>query len=176
MAPDPDDRERAAQHHGPALDAIPKPGNSLESHVRWYHQIGRVILATDGRCTPVAFVYREGRLVTRIILSPEDQQDKYLLMEPTADEVVTLGADEVIVSAEVWMAVARKGETLGLMRAGDREDRTEGFTTSGVNRAGEALMLITPFSTAGGKTVLGEINEDRTYQNLMLPIRRAWDR
>jgi hypothetical protein len=176
MAPDPDDRERAAQHYGPALDAIPKPGNSLESRVRWYHQIGRVIVATDGHCTTVAFVYREGRLVTRIVLSPEDQQDKYLLMEHIADEVVTLGADEVIVSAEVWMAVARKGEPLGLVRAGDRDDRTEGFTTSGVNRAGEALMLITPFSTAGGKTGLDEINEDRTYPNLMLPIRRAWDR
>jgi hypothetical protein len=176
MSRDPDDKERAAKHYGPALDAIPRPADSLESRVRWYHQTGRVILATDGHCITVAFVYREGRLVSRIVLSPQDQQDKYLLMEHIADEVVTLGADEVIVSAEVWMAVAREGEPLSLVRAGDREDRMEGFATNGVNRAGQALMLITPFSTAGGKTVLGEINEDRTYPNLMLPIRRAWDR
>jgi len=172
----PDDKERAAQHYGPALDANPKPGNSLESRVRWYHQIGRVILATDGHCTMVGFVYREGRLVARTVLEPEDQQDKYLLMEHLADEVVRLGADEVIVSAEVWTARAREGEPLGLVRAGDREDRTEGFATNGVNRAGQAIILITPFSKAGPKTVLGDTNEDRTYPNLMLPIRRAWDR
>jgi hypothetical protein len=176
MAPDLDDKQRAAQHYGPALDAIQKPSNSLESRVRWYHQIGRVILATDGQCTTVAFLYREGRLVTRIVLSPEDQQDKYLLMEHVAEEVVTLGADEVIVSAEVWMARARKGEPLGLVRAGDREDRTEGFTTNGVSRAGQVLILITPSSTAGGKTLLGDISEHNTYPNFMLPIRRAWDR
>jgi hypothetical protein len=173
---DPDDKERAAQHYGPALDTIPKPGNSLESRVRWYHQIGRVILETDGHCTMVAFVYREGRLVARTVLEPEDQQDKYLLMEHLANEVVRLGADEVILSAEVWMAKEREGEPRGLVRAGDRDDRIEGFTTNGVNRAGQAIMLITPFSKAGAKTVLGDINENRTYPNLMLPIRRAWDR
>lgn len=175
-AMDPDNKERAAQHYGPALDAIPKPGNSLESRVRWYHQIGRVILATDGHCTMVAFVYRDGRLVARTVLEPEDQQDKYVLVEHLADEVVRLGADEVILSTEVWMARARDGEPPGLVRAGDQDDRIEGFTTGGVNRAGEAIMLITRFSKAGSETVLGDINEDRTYPNLMLPIRRAWDR
>jgi hypothetical protein len=170
----PHDKEQAAQHYGSALDAIPRPGNSLEARVHWYHQIGRVILATDGHCTMVAFVYREGRLVARTVLEPEDQQDKYLLMEHLADEVLRLGADEVILSAEVWMAIAR--EPLGLVRAGDRENRIEGFATNGVNRAGDALMLITPFSKAGGKTALGDINEDRTYPNLMQPIRRAWER
>ncbi len=175
MLPDPDDKERASQHYGPGLDAIPKSGDTLESRVRWYHQIGRVILETDGSCTMVAFLYREGRLVSQIVLSPEDQQDKYLLMEHVAEEAVTLGADEVIVSAEVWMATARKGEPLGLVRAGDREDRTEGFMTNGVNRAGQVLVLMTPFSTAGGKTLLGDISEHNRYPNLMLPIRRAWE-
>ena len=176
LAIDPDDKEKAAQHYGPALDDLPKPSNTLESRVRRYHQVGRVILETDGHCTTVAFVYREGELVARAVLTPEDQQDKYLLMEHLADEAMRLGADEVIFSAEIWMAAVRDGEPLGLVRAGDRDDRFEGLATSGVNRDGKSLMLITPFSKVGGKPVLGDVSEQIHYPNLMLPIRRAWER
>jgi hypothetical protein len=170
----PGQMDAAAERYGPALDAIAKPDNSLQSRVRWYHQRGRVILETDGHHIMVAFVLRNGRPVARIVLSPEDQQDKYLLMEHVADEVVTLDADEVIVSGEIWMARAPNDEPLGLVRPGERADRTEGLTTSGVNRAGQALMLITPFGRVDDKIVLGEIGESSVYQNAMLPIRRAW--
>jgi hypothetical protein len=173
--PTPADVEKVAARYGSVLDGIEKPGNSLESRVRWQHQVGRALLQADGGHIMVAFLFRGGQLLATIKLEPDDQQDKYVLMEHLADEVVTRGADEVNVSSEIWMADAPNDEALAWVRPADRSDRIEGLATYGVNREGQAFTVVTQFDRADGRIVLGEIEEmDNIYLNALLPIRRAW--
>jgi hypothetical protein len=42
-------------------------------------------------------------VVAHYALAPEDQQDKFLLMQNLADEVERTGADGVAIIGEVWM-------------------------------------------------------------------------
>jgi len=167
--------ERVAARYGPAFAAIERPGNSLESHVRWQHQLGRAMLEIDGGHMMVVFLRRGGRHVATIKLEPDDQQDKYVLMEHVAEEVVTTDADEATVSSEIWMAEAPQDEALAWVRPSDRSDRSEGLVTYGANREGETFTLVTPFDRVDGKVVLGETEEtDDIYPNALLPILRAW--
>jgi hypothetical protein len=173
--PTPAEMERVAARYGSAFAGMGKPGDSLESRVRWQHQVGRALLKTDGGHIMVAFLFRGGQLLATIKLEPDDQQDKYVLMEHLAEDVVTSDADEVNVSSEIWMADAPQDEALAWVRPADRSDRTEGLVTYGVNREGETFAVVTPFDRVDGKIVLGEIEEmDGFYPNALLPIRRAW--
>ena len=170
----PGEVEKAAEHYGPALTAIGGPDNSLESRIRWHHQVGRAVLENDGHHIMVMFAFRGGRRLATIVLEPEDQQDKYVLMEHLAEDILTYDADEVIVSGEVWMAPVPEDEGLAWVRPADRADRSEGFTTYGVNREGRSLTLTTSFHRVDEKTVLGDIEASDIYPNAMLPVRRAW--
>jgi hypothetical protein len=172
--PTPEAMDKAAARYGPAISAIARPDNSLSSRVRWHHQMGRVMLEHDGHHMLVMFVFRGGRPLATIVLEPEDQQDKYVLMEHVAEDILTYDADEVIVSGETWHAPAPADEALAWIRPADRADRSEGFVTYGVNREGRCLTLATPFDRVDGKLVLGDIAASDVYPNALLPIRRAW--
>ena len=95
-------------------------------------------------------------------------------MGHVAEDLLTYDADEVLLSAEVWMAPAPEDEALAWVRPADRADRSEGFVTYGVNRAGRSLILSTSFDRVDGRIVLGDIEESDIYPNTMLPVRRAW--
>ena len=97
-----------------------------------------------------------------------------MLMAQAAQEVVAVDADEVVSSAEVWMAAAPADEANDWVWPSDRVDRTEGFITTGVTRKGQAYGLTSPVQRADGKIILGEAEASDLYPNYLLPIRRAW--
>lgn len=167
---------RVEARYGDSIRRLGRPGDSMEERIRWYHGLGRTMLEADGYHIMVMFVFRGGRPIASIRLQPEDQQDKYVLMEHVADDLLTYEADEVIVSGEVWMAPMDTDVERAWVRPADRKDRIEGFVTYGANQKGSSLTLTTEFDRVDGKIVMQDIQESGVYPNALLPIRRAWER
>lgn len=169
------DREAAEERYG-AVGSIPKPEDSLEGRVRWYHEIARIMLAKDGRAASVAFVMRKGRRVHMASIDAEDQQEKYLLMEQLAKLVVASGGDEVILTSEAWIA-QRVPPTDGRfhLRAAQREDRGEGLQTLGADASGGVIASTSVFARVDNGIVLGEsITATPPVALLLGPVLKAW--
>jgi hypothetical protein len=123
-----------------------------------------------------AFVRRASRTIRTIAMNPEDQQDKYLLMEKLARVVRSTGADELVVTGEMWMApVVDPDDPRSTLRAQEREDRTEVLATTGVRRTGETRSLHSPFRHEGSQVVLSEPAPAVQLAYLpFLPILKVW--
>jgi hypothetical protein len=159
------------------LFAKPFPGASFEERCRSHHEIGRRLLEIDGHHQTIAILLRGGKRVGITALDVGDQQAKYLVMDKLAEMVARNNADEVILSTEVWMAIALpEGDAQGHKRAGHRDDRTEGFVTHAVARSGDSLTLMTPFSHDGQRIVLEPVQSDPTLPLALQPILRVWKR
>lgn len=171
---DPDGDIKVRDRYGNLFDK-PFPGASLDERVRSHHEIGRRMLEIDGHHQTIAILLRGGRRVGINALQAGDQQEKYLMMEALAQDVLQRDADEVILSTEVWMAVALQADDpQAQKRAGDRMDRSEAFVTYGVSRQGPNLTVMTPFSREGERIRLGVSHTDTTVPQALLPILRAW--
>ncbi len=135
------------------------------------------MLEIDGHHQTIVVLLREGNRVGITALEVEDQQAKYLVMDELAEMVARDGADEVIVSTEIWMAIQLpEGHLDAPKRAANREDRTEAFITHAVARSGDSLTLMTPFSHDGPRIVLGPVQSDPTFPLALQPILRVWKR
>ena len=171
-----EDVQAAETKYGSEIEKLPKPADSLEGRVTWYHAIARILLRTDGYAASVAHLIRNGRPLTTISLQPADQQEKYLLMEHLAQQVVATGADEVIVTSETWTATyAPPTDERFELRAGQREDRGEGLDTMGANKAGELVGAFSAFTRVAERIVLGDVTTGTPPVALVMsPILRVW--
>jgi hypothetical protein len=171
VLPDPD---KAVRDRYGDLFAKPFPGGSFEDRCRSHHEIGRRMLETDGHHQAIAILLRDGRRIGFIALELADQQAKYLVMDELAELVRRQQADEVIVSTEIWMALAQPGGADEQTRPVDRVDRTEAFVTQAVARSGENLTLVTPFTRDGLRIVLSAAQTSVGFPQALLPILRVW--
>lgn len=175
-APSPEVLATAEVRFGAGLAAIARPEDDLRDRVRWYHEQARLFLSVEGNAASVAFVRRQGELLRMIGMEPEDQPDKWLLMERLAALVATLGADEVVITNEVWWAspVPADDPRFGL-RAGEREDRGEALQTVGANVDGLIFDAVTPFTRVDGEVVLDSAAYGSPAVALFLgPILAVW--
>ena len=127
-----EDEARVAEKYGAAIADAGHPGESIAGRIEWFHGVARGMFTLDGRHIFVAFLFRRGSLVGTVQLEPEDQPDKYLMIDGLVQRVVETDADEVILTSEVWTAKAVDAShpDAGL-RAGLRSDRREGLVLGG---------------------------------------------
>jgi hypothetical protein len=170
-----DESSDVAARYGPYLAGLLEPGGTLESHVRLLHDMGSTILSSSGHYSMDMYLFREGRLVATLVLQPRDQQDKFMLVAHAAEDVKRVDADEVVSSAEVWMAPWPGDETNEWVWPAERPDRAEGFITTGVSRTGRAYGLTSPVQRGSGNITLGEAEASDLFPNYLLPVRRAWE-
>jgi hypothetical protein len=94
-----------------------------------------------------------------------------------AADAVAARADEVIVTSEVWMARSLpRDNPAAHLRAGDREDGTEGLVTHGISQLGAVLTLVTPFDRDGDRLILQASCRESSMPQILLPIMRAWEK
>jgi hypothetical protein len=109
-------------------------------------------------------------------MGPEDQQDKYVLMQKLARSVQATGADEVILTGEIWVAPhVELDDPRFDLRAGQRDDRTEALSTTGANSAGELVDLHTAFTRTDSGLVLSDVAPAAPLMFLFLrPVLLVW--
>ena len=132
------------------------------------------MLEIDGHHQAIAILLRNGRRIGVRALELADQQAKYLVMDELAEIVRREQADEVIVSTEIWMALAQAGGEDEQTRPVDRADRTEAFVTQAVARSGESMTLVTPFTRDGSRIALAPALTSVGVPQALLPILRVW--
>lgn len=62
------------------------------------------MLEVDGHHVAIALLLSRGVVADYMVLEIGDQQEKYLMLESVATNVLATGADEVILTSEAWMA------------------------------------------------------------------------
>lgn len=167
--------EAVREKYGDLFDR-PILGRTFEERVRGFHELGRDVLAIDGYHNTLALLFRSGVRVGMVRLSPEDQQEKYLLMENLARSVLSSGADELVFLTEAWTAPAvPPDDPRARLRAGQRADRGEAFMTHGLTRDGRYMVLESSFSRDGRTVVFDDPDETvEATPQFLFPIMRAW--
>ena len=77
-------------------------GADLVARADAFHHFGRNVLAADRYHLTIAWLLRDGAHVAQTVLQPEDQQDKTMMLHRLAVQADRLGADELILTTEVW--------------------------------------------------------------------------
>jgi hypothetical protein len=167
------DMPKVRERYGDVFDRL--EGSDVETHVRSLHRAGRHVLTVDQWHMTLAVIFRDGAQIGVRAMEAADQAEKYVLMQQLVDEVKRTGGDEVVLSAETWTALAvPEDDPRAELRAGQREDRTEAFMTTGLDRAGRTLTLISPFARRGDEIVFDDPEELEEAPQMLLPIWRAW--
>ena len=175
--PPPEIDEKALREHY-AFDDLSLPSASADwfEQVRGFHEMAKRMLAIDGYHLPIAWLWREGQLVTQSTLYPEDQRDKYMMIEALAAEADRLGADAVSFTGEAWSAEpVAADDPRAELRPGEREDRTEALVTYALRRDGGCRVWRSPFGRTDDKLCLGKTETDSSLPNALLPFIRIWD-
>jgi hypothetical protein len=139
--------------------------------------MGKRILATDGCHITVAFLLRDRQWAAApLVMAPEDQRDKYMMMEELAAEMNRVGADAMIFTTEAWEAPAvdvtdpRYGQP-----ARERKDRSEVLLTYAVERGGPSHVWSTPFAHGDPEIRFGSTaHTDEVEAVALLPVLDVW--
>lgn len=145
------------------------------AQARHLHEKGRKMLTVDGEHIMIAWLLRDGESLSQLTLQPEDQREKYLVMDAVASEARKLGANELILSAEAWEAPpVSADDARAEMRAGERDDRTESFLTHVVTRDGRSLTLRSRIERSGREVKLMATEEIDDAPPLVRPLLEIW--
>jgi hypothetical protein len=167
---------QAADRYGlEGADSVP-PGDDVVEHTRRMHDVGRRMLLEDGYHRTIVWLVRGEQPVGMITLNPEDQRDKFMMIEQLADEVTRLSADRVMFAAETWEAPpVAAGDRRATLRPEERDDRTESFCTTLLRRDGPAITFRSRMIRDGDTLTLGEPETIREHVPPYLqPIIGAW--
>jgi len=159
-------------------DWEPAPqGAGWFAHVGTFHEMGKQMLAVDGYHLTIAWLYREDQIVAQTVLHPEDQRDKYMMVEGVAAEADRLGADAIAFTTEAWEAGQVAGDDPRTeLRPGEREDREELFVTYALRRGADCRIWTSRVSRVDGTVTLGRTEaSSEVVPNFLLPIVRMWD-
>jgi hypothetical protein len=168
--------QRLEDRYGDAVRSVERPDATMAGQANYFHALARILLERDGYHHLIAFVRRDGTTVRALEMQPEDQQDKYLLMEKVARMVRSTSADELILTGEMWMALYAPSDNPRVdLRPGEREDRMEVLATSAINRAGERIEIQSPFTHDGAAIVLSDARQVATLASMSLaPVLKVW--
>lgn len=176
LAPTDEELREAGDRYGSGIRAAGQRENSLEGRVRWFHHVGRGMIEADGDHASIAFLFRDGKQVQMLRLDPEDQQAKYLLIDKLAQAVIGVGADEVVFAFEAWFAshVVDVSDPRHRLRAGERTDRGEAFSTTGINREGSVFSLHSTIERDGDRITLRDAEAVADFPIMLRPVFLAW--
>lgn len=145
-----------------------------------FHRLGRKFFAVDGYLVTIAWLLREGRMLRQISMEPEDQREKYLSIESLAEQVESLGADEIVFTTELWEAPALEaGDRRAALRPSERDDRREALGTYALRRNGEFRFWRSSIERDGSDVRLGEITVTEGEENtpfFLAPVIRVWEK
>jgi hypothetical protein len=166
----------AADRYGlDEADHVP-PDDDIVEHTRRMHDVGRRMLVEDGHHRTIVWLVRGEQPVGMTTLNPEDQRDKFMMIEQLADDVTRLGADHVTFAAEMWEAPpVPEDDRRAARRPEERDDRTESFCTTLLRRDAPAITFRSPIIRDDDKLTLGEPQTIREHVPPFLqPIIDAW--
>lgn len=157
------------------FDAAPR-ADLLEEGAR-LHEIARGLMARDGYHVSIAFLQRDGRPISQLVLEPRDQRELLLSMERLATEARQLGANELIVSAEGWEAPAvAPSDPRHTRRPEGRDDRREILLTHALRLGGPFHTWRSPVRRTKRGTKLGPVTEIAGLPPRFNPIIEEWER
>lgn len=169
------DYARVEEKYGQVIRDLGKREDALEGRVSWQHRFARGMFLLDKRHRTIAFLFREGRPAGMVGMDAEDQQEKYVLMEALSKELLSTGADEVIITTEVWMApLLPEGHPEAGLRPGQRTDRIEELATYGMDRAGHVCAFSSEISRDADEVRLADAEPSELQPQTLLPAWRAW--
>jgi hypothetical protein len=134
----------------PKVDLDPQRTTNLFDEAERLHRIARAMMEADGEHITIAWLMRDGQVLSQLVLVAHDQRELYLTMESLAAEARQLGADQLIVNAEGWEARRLAPDNPRyVLRPEDREDRREVLLTHALQRAGRTAhgALLSPGAT-----------------------------
>lgn len=168
---------QVADHYGlNEQDRIPPDLDPVEQ-TRRMHMMGRTMLVKDGHHETIVWIARGHQPLGMMVLRPEEQRDKHLMVERLADEITRLGADRVTFAAEIWEApaVAADDDERAILRAEEREDRSEALITSLLRRGDTAVTFRSKILRDGDALTLSEPHLlPGPEPPFLAPIHAAW--
>lgn len=169
------------------------PGAPMVDQAGAFHRVARHFLATDGYHLTLAWLFNEGEPVGQYQMTPDDHQDKILKIRTLAQVVERKAADAAVVTTETWEAQpVDADDDRFLLRATEREDRTEALQTVLLQRDGNHHLFHSPFTrdeeqgspanlpddwAPAGAIVLGAVQDQPLdHYPLFAPVLAVWER
>ena len=150
-------------------------GGRAADHQQALFNTARKMFEKDGYHITLAFLLRNGKPVHFRELRPGEHGHKYLMMRSLAHEVVSHGADAIILMGESWSAPVDPSKPY--LRAADSPDRMEFLVSTLVTKTGEPIHLSARIHRVR-KTVRLHPTEEEVggAHFLFAPIYEAWGR
>lgn len=152
--------------------------NTLRQAAELHFEYAKKLLSKDGTHIAIAFLRARGKGLGMAQLEFQKRYDKYLLMPRLAREIERVGADEVILISEAWLAF--RNPKYPSRSATDSPDRFEALDLMAASAAGEEIHLCAVFKRHGknGKIIEFEPTIDNVGQPspLLEAIREVWKR
>lgn len=170
------DVEALQDRYGLAIpEPLPDTADAFEK-ASLLHEQDRRLLLVDKHRVMIARLLRKGFVLAQRLINPGDHRESYLAMETIAAEVNRLGADELIVSGEVWEAdVVAKGDPRTVVRASEWDDRRESFLTYAIQRSGRAEGWRSVITRMDDDIQLGDVESlEEGIPPLVRPVIEAW--
>ena len=121
----------------------------------------------------VAFLIGPNQEMAIVEIRYENYEDKYLVWEAVAKEVLRRRATAIITVGEMWSAPFNPENPK--MRPQESPERTELINVVGLSKEGESFRISVPFYRRWGKIYFKEqIFEDNSNPNYLIPIKKAW--
>ena len=153
----------------PSLDPTP------EIVLKDLFATGKKMFIKDGYHQTMVFLLNGARPLKIMGLNIQEHGEKYLLMRSLANEVITHGADGVIMIGEVWTAPYDPSKPY--RRAVDAPEKKELLTATLVTKSGDPVHLSAFIQRTGDDVSLGETVLVRNQAQIAFaPIYAAWGR
>jgi len=164
----------AESRYGGRQAQVPQ-GRTLVEMARFYFDMAKRVLTTDGYHSQVVILSTKTRCGILMRLEPRNQADKYLMWRDVANEVARINAESLVTICEVWVAPPDPAQPD--LRAADSPSRSEGLQLVAANAQGETISIFCPFERKAGKIILGPEREDRDMEmNFLEPVQAVWQR
>ena len=152
--------------------------NTLRQAAELHFEYAKKLLIKDGTHLTIAFLRAGGKGLGMVHLELQRRYDKYLSMPKLALEIEKVGADEVILISEAWLAFSNPKHPG--RSATDSPDRFEALDLMAASAAGEEIHLCAVFKRHGknGENIEFESTIDNVERPapLLEAIRDVWRR
>ncbi|MCW2986840.1 MAG: hypothetical protein JWR63_4410 [Conexibacter sp.] len=164
------------ERYGAPDSGLPAAGATPHAIAATLHRHARRVFAIDGHHESIAWLLRDGRVIDQMGINAGSRSERYMMFERTGDEAARMDADAVIITGEMWHAVALPPtDPRAEQRATEREDRGEGLVTQLVLRDGSVEAWTSEIRRDSGSVSLEDAeHETAQIAPVFAPLIRAW--